>query len=362
MSNRFSPSQVAWSPQLAVSGNPIKPMGRSRGMSLANVSIKSLDGTRHKIAVAHCLVLPLEFGLKRWFSPGRPIHGKRRAPLVGHGKEMPISRPDPAFFRLQPPHDHAVPLASRSRTSGRGASLGRRGPDHPRDPPRASIPAMAGSSTSTLGDITSDGTAEDIALVFCTRFAAAFGRVMVDPEVPLTTADFELLLTHHRWIDLIFSLSGYRTSDHVVPVLARPRRRTEPDVRRAEFPALSHPAVDEFADPGRTSRTTGRSAASARRSPSSTMSARATCSGRARSNSASRSSSGCPGGSARSSSATLTLARLPEIYMHCSYAVDPRKHAIKADLMRQMRGACLEYGCHEISSERTARCLRAQQL
>jgi hypothetical protein len=73
-----------------------------------------------------------------------------------------------------------------------------------------------------LGDITSDGTAEDIALVFCTRFAAAFARVMVDPDVPLSTGDFERLLTYHRWIDLIFSLSGYRTSDHVVPVLARP--------------------------------------------------------------------------------------------------------------------------------------------
>ncbi len=47
----------------------------------------------------------------------------------------------------------------------------------------------------------------------------------------------------------------------------------------------------------------------------------------------------------------LTLARLPEIYMHCSYAVGPRKHAIKADLMRQMRSACLEYGCTEASAE-----------
>src|SRR5262245_11779238 len=60
-----------------------------------------------------------------------------------------------------------------------------------------------------LGDITSDGTVEDIALVFCTRFAAAFGRVMVDPELQLTINDFERLLMHHRWIDLIFSLSGY---------------------------------------------------------------------------------------------------------------------------------------------------------
>src|SRR4030095_342578 len=47
----------------------------------------------------------------------------------------------------------------------------------------------------------------------------------------------------------------------------------------------------------------------------------------------------------------LTLARLPEIYMHCSYAITPRKHAIKADLMRQMRSACLAHGCRELSPD-----------
>ncbi len=71
-----------------------------------------------------------------------------------------------------------------------------------------------------LGEITSDGTAEDIALVFCTRFAAAFGRVMADPDVPLTTEDFERLLTHHRWIDL--DLLALRLP-HVGPCRARPR-------------------------------------------------------------------------------------------------------------------------------------------
>jgi len=46
--------------------------------------------------------------------------------------------------------------------------------------------------------------------VFCTRFAAAFGRVMADPDVPLSTADFEQLLTCHRWIDL----GGFALVDH----------------------------------------------------------------------------------------------------------------------------------------------------
>jgi hypothetical protein len=47
----------------------------------------------------------------------------------------------------------------------------------------------------------------------------------------------------------------------------------------------------------------------------------------------------------------LTLARLPEIYMHCSYAITPKKHAIKTDLMKQMRRACLEIGCVEVPAK-----------
>src|SRR6185436_13830512 len=42
----------------------------------------------------------------------------------------------------------------------------------------------------------------------------------------------------------------------------------------------------------------------------------------------------------------------PEIYMHCSYAMTGKKHAIKKELMRQMRRACLEGGCKEIPGEK----------
>jgi hypothetical protein len=45
----------------------------------------------------------------------------------------------------------------------------------------------------------------------------------------------------------------------------------------------------------------------------------------------------------------LMLARLPEIYMHCSYAMTPEKHAIKAALMKQVRSACLAHGCSEVA-------------
>jgi len=48
---------------------------------------------------------------------------------------------------------------------------------------------------------------------------------------------------------------------------------------------------------------------------------------------------------------SMILSRLPEIYMHCSYAITPKKHAIKLGLMRQMRRSCLEVGCVEVSRE-----------
>ena len=43
----------------------------------------------------------------------------------------------------------------------------------------------------------------------------------------------------------------------------------------------------------------------------------------------------------------MALSRLPEVYMHCSYAMTPNKHAIKRPLMEQMRRACLAAGVVE---------------
>ncbi len=201
-----------------------------------------------------------------------------------------------------------------------------------------------------LGEITSDGTAEDIALVFCTRFAAALGRVMADPDVPLTTEDFERLLTHHRWIDLIFSLSGYRTSDHVVPVLARPGGGTSLTFEGLNF--LRFLILRSM-----NSRLQGNLEDYWSVSSVGTALAFLHCIGsryvfwpRAF-EFRERILEWLPGRLGPIKLGGLTLARLPEIYMHCSYAITPKKHAIKADLTRQMRQACLEYGCREAPVE-----------
>jgi hypothetical protein len=204
-----------------------------------------------------------------------------------------------------------------------------------------------------LGDITSDGTAEDIALVFCTRFAAAFGRVMVDPDVPLTTGDFERLLTYHRWIDLIFSLSGYRTSDHVVPVLARPGGGTSLTFEGLNFlrflilRSMNSCIQGNLEDYWNVS-SVGTAVAFLHYVGSRYVFWPRAFEFRE------RILEWLPGRLDKMKLGDMTLARLPEIYMHCSYAMTPRKHAIKADLMKQMRSACLDHGCREVSSERSA--------
>ncbi len=62
---------------------------------------------------------------------------------------------------------------------------------------------------------------EDAAVIFATRFAAAFGRLMTEPGLETSVTLWERLLGVHRWIDLIFSLSGFRNSDHFISNIGR---------------------------------------------------------------------------------------------------------------------------------------------
>jgi hypothetical protein len=53
------------------------------------------------------------------------------------------------------------------------------------------------------------------------RFAAVFGQLITAGDLKITATDYERLLSYYRWIDLIFSLSGFRTSDHLVRLIAK---------------------------------------------------------------------------------------------------------------------------------------------
>ena len=86
----------------------------------------------------------------------------------------------------------------------------------------AAIESRAGRiDRVVVGSSQAGGSEEDVALIFATRFAAVFGQLITAQDLEITAADFERLLSHYRWIDLIFSFSGFRTSDHLVLLIAK---------------------------------------------------------------------------------------------------------------------------------------------
>jgi hypothetical protein len=203
-----------------------------------------------------------------------------------------------------------------------------------------------------LGLIASDGSDEDIALVFCTRFATAFGQLLTDRGLILEPLDYERLLHHHRWVDLIFSLSGFRSSDHLLPLLTSSEGL---DSRQMSFAGVNFLRLlamlslnsgigidlDEFwrANP-----------VAAALAFLQYISSRYVFLPRAF-DFREQLLEWIPGRLNDVKLGSLTLARLPEVYMHCSYAITEKKHAIKIELMQQMRRACLEAGCKEISAD-----------
>ena len=201
-----------------------------------------------------------------------------------------------------------------------------------------------------LGEITSDGSDEDIALIFSSRFAAALGNLIIDPELNISAADFERLLMHHRWIDLIFSLSGYRTSDHLIPLLAKvngDNRLTFEGTNFARLLVIRSMNSRVFVNFDEFSRA---NAVGSTLAFLHYISSRYVFWPRAF-EFRERLLEWIPGKLESIKLGGLTLARLPEIYMHCSYAITPKKHAIKTDLMKQMRRACLEIGCVEVPAK-----------
>jgi len=194
-----------------------------------------------------------------------------------------------------------------------------------------------------LASITDD---DEIALVFCTRFAAALGRLLTDTGFSLSAADYEKLLLHHRWIDLVFSLSGFRISDsffHVLGAGAGANQMTfegENFLRLLLLLSLNSRIGVDFEQFWRAN-PVGAALAFLQY-----ISSRYVFSSRAF-EFRERLLEWLPDRLSDVKFGSMTLARLPEIYMHCSYAVSPRKHAIKRPLMVQMRQACLDAGCVE---------------
>jgi hypothetical protein len=191
---------------------------------------------------------------------------------------------------------------------------------------------------------------EELGVIFCTRFAAAMGRLIVDPEMTASAVDFERLILHHRWVDLIFSLSGFRSSDHLFPFLAKFGANGEMTFEGSNFLRLLtilsmnsrvNIDLDQFWQANRVA---------AGVAFLQYISSRYVFSPRAF-EFRERLLEWIPERLDEVKLGSIILSRLPEVYMHCSYAITPKKHDIKAGLMRQMRRASLEAGCTEVSRE-----------
>jgi hypothetical protein len=211
----------------------------------------------------------------------------------------------------------------------------------------AAIESRAGRIDRVVAGSSQPGSSEDdIALIFATRFAAVFGQLITAQDLQVTAADYERLLSHYRWIDLIFSLSGFRTSDHLVLLIAKDAGDGRLSFQGADYlRLLSVHTMNSFVnvDFDRFWRTNRVASAIAFFNY---ISSRYVFSRRAF-EFRERLLEWMPERLGEVKFGSMTLARLPEVYMHCSYAVTARKHAIKRPLMEQMRRACLEAGVLE---------------
>ena len=209
------------------------------------------------------------------------------------------------------------------------------------------IDSHGGRLDNVVAEVAYPGSSEeDIAIVFATRFAAAFGRLMAEPGLEFTADSFERLLAQHRWIDLIFSLSGYRNADSFISLIANDLGEGKLSfgggnllrlLAMLTMNSVINVDFDLFWGASRVASTVAFL---------NYISSRYVFSPRAF-EFRERLLEWIPSRLAQVKLSTLMLARLPEVYMHCSYAFTARKHEIKRPLMEQMRRACLEAGVVE---------------
>ena len=205
-----------------------------------------------------------------------------------------------------------------------------------------------------LGAIAREPTTEERTLIFATRFIAAFGMLMSDPELKIPLSDFERMLLQHRWIDLLFDVSGFRSSDFLLAKIATAAKSGDwtfsgDGVLRmlASYSLDSRYALD-FAQCWKANRTAAAVAFLHYVGSRYLFWPRAF-------NLRERLLEWLPDPLDQVKLGSMTLSRIPEIYMHCSYAMTPRKHEIKTSIMRQMHRACLEAGCVEMPEDRAPR-------
>jgi HMW1-like protein len=178
---------------------------------------------------------------------------------------------------------------------------------------------------------------------FATRFAAAFGALIADPAAPLTPAAFERLMLHHRWIELMFSASGFGSSEHLVSLLAAGDGvdRRVPAETFARFLLIFSAAagMDLNLDEGVSANPAVMVTAAL-----AYLGGRFCFSDRAHAL-RERLLAWLPARLPMVQLGELALQHLASPYLHCSYATAANKHAIKAPLIAQMRRGLEGAGC-----------------
>ena len=180
---------------------------------------------------------------------------------------------------------------------------------------------------------------------FATRFAAGFGDLVVNGSGALTPLASEVLFSHHRWIDNLFAISGFQSTDHLAVHFGgggggQWRLNAE---NLSTFLLLFNPSSTmdvNFEECIGVNRPATIVALIAYLSARICVEPRA-CAFRE------RMLQWLPGRFAEVTLGTVPLQKMTEPYTHCSYAMDAGKHRIKADLIAQIRRGCLAAGCPE---------------
>jgi len=178
-----------------------------------------------------------------------------------------------------------------------------------------------------------------------TRFCAAFCQLLCDPATPFDAQAYEQLAHQHRWLELMFEVSGFASSDHLVNLLSIETggAKRVPPQNLARFLLIFSAAagmslnLDE-AYQANAAVTVGACLGY--------LSSRFvfTEAGHAFRE---RLLDWLPAHLAQVKLGELALQAIASSYMHCSYASSRAKHDVKAVMVAQMRSALLEVGCPE---------------
>jgi hypothetical protein len=181
---------------------------------------------------------------------------------------------------------------------------------------------------------------------FATRFAAGFSDLVVNGGHAISPMATEVLFAHHRWLDNIFAISGFHSTDHLASHFgggAGGQWRLNA-TNLGAFLLLFMPSSSimdiNFDESIGVNRPATIVALIAYLSARICVTPRA-CAFRE------RMLKWLPGKFGDVSLGTVLIQKLTEPYCHSSYAMDADKHKLKAELMAQMRRASLAGGCAE---------------